>query len=1384
MKSRMISACVPAVLLTVLLALVYPVSLHGQGIRQSVGIVKEKKDQTVKDDGETAKPVLPAVKPEEQITDRYRNDTVYSTRTRKQYGWFAPLDTISKECMLHQNASFRFTHRYPSGHWGKLETIDNQGNLVAGYMSPYILKTASADSDSKASADWAAKLKTSCVYEFIADPSGKEIIQERAYDKWGNLVYVYSRVPSGNKEKKRQYIGSYKDCYGLPAEMRKDSLFTYGTLVRLTEDRWGNDSIVEYIDAKGKLKPNSENVAMEVFICDRYGRMLKQQSRDEHGNLTIDNWGNCGNEYVWSDDHEVISATHMDDNWQPMRMPSRRGIENSMGVIKVVYAYDSWRRQVQEAYYTADDVPDCNLYGIHRITLEYDDRGRVLKVANFDIDGKLAEDAFGAAVTEYTYDNAGRNTGMIFLDKDRAPRANSGYMSRILYTYNDEGDLIQEKRYVVYDGKEKLDYEYREGKNYRYTRWSNNVVGVDSLDAEGRLVKQVYTDWNGNLSDDAFGYAVNEITYVPRPYGYDITSCYYDRNRKFCNSKNGWAINEVKSDTISLRNTIHLYDKEKRLIATYAEIYDKNGLFTGEDDTNVFGTTCRAGGVMSVRHYRALMGYSCTGSSSTLIGRDEFGEPDYISSPWGIYYYMKLSAKGNNQSMDENSQIITDQVKFKNECPKVMSIEVTDSIAYRLGLRDNDVILVDGDYAVDVFAPDSVQVSLEEFVKDWTIHSVLDGSRNRRMVVFRVNPETLEYGLVEINGLKGSPSELGYLAHIRYLTRKQLRRIQASVKENMESASPLVGRSDLVRKDYSGDNLVIVTFTDMYRNVRHNLYSRKVTDPSILLGACMKEGNMTWKFGDTSSDAFRRILNTRTMTVLNSPVQHFYLTRNGKDVIDLEDGGQALQLGGWWDVKVSDRVYRKLAALAGKAEAMLEREMTDVPRLDKENLADNWVLKLSGSGYEPYVQVSLLKDGTMKGFIEQYDSIEYNEGNALFRIRQNLDGRWADCGNMLEFTYQNENPVSLECIGLSGIDPLRETRSLAFVNKNAGENPQYYLNRMNVRILGRFAYVKDLSKDRLVIDDGTADGLTLYRLSRRRLKDSSGKEGQQESVADTGYNEVVELNEDSKKLLGTWLCRIDGAMNAVCTLHFTENGKVHLDIDVTHRQKTNEKISTILGMNIIIEGTWNLTGNFLKLRFDPAAIDVKFDADLEGVEGRQKEEMLAAIRQEAETEKQNMAMNLLWQFTSDGEVELENMTDTSFVLNGMEFTRADAPETGLEELAADKVVVVGRIEDPEGLLMKDGYRGEYIVLKWCGWNYTMTLEEFAAEFEKMKNEEKDIVLLPVEVWGKPNRYGKKILVLHYPPGMLGIRLLDFHVPYREYANDLKEAYDKYLSGSY
>lgn len=1081
----------------VFLGISLPFSLCPQSIRRSVGIIYGI-DEIWKPAG--------MMKDMSAAASYNTDDTLYCTQVRRVHGWLMPLDTISKEDASHRSLSFRFVHRYPSGYWGKMETIDGYGNRVFSTLSPYILKLrfvnfnentvisrdVGADWIEERQDDWFEKLQNSCIYEFIADASGKNVIQERVYGKDGNILYTYSRVPIGNG----QYIGSYKDSYGLPAEMRKDSLFAYGTLVRLTEDQWGNDSIVEYIDAKGKCKPTPDGVAMDEYIYDEYGHLLKSWVRDRDGNLIVDQWGNCGLEYEWNAHHQNVSAMYMDDKWQPMRMSDNRSAQYN-NVIKIRYKYDRYGRNTEEAYYTADDVPDTNAYGVHRTVCAYDDRGNITEVVNYDKNGAPTENSTGTAFVMHEYDDAGRTIRSVYLGKDRRPCSTEGYLSGVVYRYDEEGNRILYEEYSVVDGKEIKSYMEETGKDYSFVRWEDGSTMVDSLDTRGRITLRAYYDKDGN-PDKSKEFAFNRMEYAEFPHQLRYTDSYYDSNGHLCNPFGDYAVQVVVRDTLSesVRSFIRRYDEQGVLTTSYIWRYDKNGNILSEDDANAYGVTCRAGGNFSIRYYRGKVMYSTPeGRLSSFIGRDEFGEPDYVSFKTGIYYYVKYLNRGGAWFYDENNQPITDQGQFKDACPKLMTIEVTDSAAYRLGLRDNDVILVDGDYAVDVFAPDSVQVSFEEFIKDWTIHSVLDGSRNRRMVVFRVNPETLEYGLVEINGLKGSPSELGYLAHIRYLTRKQLRRIQDSVKENMESDSPLVRRSDLVRKDYSGDNLVIMTFTDMYRDVRYNLYSREVTDPSILLGACMKEGNMTWKFGDTSSDAFRHLLNARTMTVLNSPVQHFYLTRNGKDVIDLEDGGQALQLDGWWEVNVSDEVYRKLAALSGKVETMLESEMTDVPLLDKKDLVDNWVLKLSGNGYEPYIQVSLLKDGTMKGYIEQYDSIAYKGGHALFRIRQNLDGRWADCGNILEFTYQDENTVSLECIGLSGIDPLLETRSLAFVNKSTGENPQYYLNRMNVRILGRFAYVKDLSKDRLVIDDGTADGLTLYRVSRRHLKDSSGKDG-------------------------------------------------------------------------------------------------------------------------------------------------------------------------------------------------------------------------------------------------------------------------------------------------
>ena len=149
-------------------------------------------------------------------------DTVYCLSTKKQHGWFMPMDVVSLKYAKQHGDYIMFTRKNSASHWTKLETFDAYGNRKSGRWTPYIL----SNDDPQGDENWIKKVKTGCICEMISDPQGEKVVQERVYDKDMNLVFSFSHSPIGE----RKYIGSYKDVYGLPAEMRKDSTFTYGTL--------------------------------------------------------------------------------------------------------------------------------------------------------------------------------------------------------------------------------------------------------------------------------------------------------------------------------------------------------------------------------------------------------------------------------------------------------------------------------------------------------------------------------------------------------------------------------------------------------------------------------------------------------------------------------------------------------------------------------------------------------------------------------------------------------------------------------------------------------------------------------------------------------------------------------------------------------------------------------------------------------------------------------------------------------------------------------------------------------------------------------------------------------------------------------------------------
>lgn len=84
-------------------------------------------------------------------------------------------------------------------------------------------------------------------------------------------------------------------------------------------------------------------------------------------------------------------------------------------------------------------------------------------------------------------------------------------------------------------------------------------------------------------------------------------------------------------------------------------------------------------------------------------------------------------------------------------------------------------------------------------------------------------------------------------------------------------------------------------------------------------------------------------------------------------------------------------------------------------------------------------------------------------------------------------------------------------------------------------------------------------------------------------------------------------------------------------------------------------------------------------------------------------------------------------------------------------------VVYGTIEGEEGFMVENGYTGDYLILRWCDWDCTQSIERFVKEFEEESDNPKDVILLPFEDVDGDNVFGD-IITLDDIDGLLGLRL--------------------------
>ena len=182
--------------------------------------------------------------------------------------------------------------------------------------------------------------------------------------------------------------GSYNDAWGRPADMREDSTTTYGSVVCITYDRNGCDSIIDFLDGQGLRKKNNNGVDQSRFIYDDDGYVLEAKSCNSVGDYIQDNWGNCGYSITYDHQKGLRSKIYRNKEWKPIRMPAIRASAEQT-FIRCDYIKDQWGRDSLATMLTFEGVPDTTHKGIHQIRYNYKNDGTLLSKTYYDINGNI-----------------------------------------------------------------------------------------------------------------------------------------------------------------------------------------------------------------------------------------------------------------------------------------------------------------------------------------------------------------------------------------------------------------------------------------------------------------------------------------------------------------------------------------------------------------------------------------------------------------------------------------------------------------------------------------------------------------------------------------------------------------------------------------------------------------------------------------------------------------------------------------------------------------------------------------------------------------------------------------------------------------------------------
>lgn len=755
---------------------------------EKVGLVKWSDFEEDKKHPVSVEPPSPREILQEPGVDNLSADYLLFRNVTKKDGWLVGIgDPISEEIAGHLPTYYKLSRKNKLGHWTLVQAYDSYGNLTTNHSMGAYLLNPNDDTDEGANEEMKDNLQRVCQWQMVANNDGTEVSREIAYDAYNDVLYSFYPV----KERENVFLGHYTDARGLPVNLRQGT----PTYVRIIRDANGFDSVIEMVDERGRVLQNSDKAYQSYREYDEKGHVVRTESRTRNGVPMKDMFGNCG--WVTEFDPKTGWETRtycIDEKGNKIYLPITS--RSSDHICERRTEYDEWGRAVAMSYYGINSEPDTTSSGIHKLVLEFDEKGNRTCLKGYDLYGKLHSfNSYGIACNYSQFDNWGHVINDRCYDNQMMP-ATWGNYSSYECTYSDDGQLnLLEKRWVVVDGEEIESYRYKYSPDTRESVETYPLEGYYLLrryDDRDRKVFHGYFELDGTPTAIS-GYHKRIRIFSDKNGSLYEDDSYYDVNGELVYNEDAEYCRMVTLED-SLKHAVYCYQyrstKEGSTPYAYLNQYDEQfEKRIAQFSLTPLGTIGRTGQWHNI-FIKVEFSKNIDGELETMSFFNEFGEPAYLTdSEWERAYHSVFIKDTGREYLDLDGTVITDMESFMKQTPQAFCVEVVDTTKSRR-FKDGDIIVGWGNW----FVGEDMNANMPDFYSQ----VVLSNPDNKTVWLVRYD-QNGQGKLVKESLGAGTPDHYGIYIHRIWYTPSEVARLKNTLtKNNFSYGEPVSAGKDVL----------------------------------------------------------------------------------------------------------------------------------------------------------------------------------------------------------------------------------------------------------------------------------------------------------------------------------------------------------------------------------------------------------------------------------------------------------------------------------------------------------------------------------------------------------------------------------------------------------